>query len=59
MGFPLSEAGELENIDIATEMVEKGEIDFIGLARTIMVQPNFVEGLIRKIEMQNDRKVEV
>lgn len=57
--IPVIGAGELENIEIATEMVANGEIDFIGLARTIMVQPNFVEGLIRKIVMQNDSKVEV
>ncbi|OIJ14350.1 hypothetical protein BKP37_08360 [Anaerobacillus alkalilacustris] len=49
VSVPVIGAGELENIHIATDMVASGEVDFIGLARTIMNQPNYVEGLIKKI----------
>lgn len=47
--IPVIGAGELEDIEIATDMVEKGEVDFVALARTIMNQPNYVEELIEKI----------
>ncbi|UTW70745.1 hypothetical protein KHA80_05965 [Anaerobacillus sp. HL2] len=44
--IPVIGAGELENIEIvgADMVVAKGEVDFIGLARTIMNQPNYVGG---------------
>lgn len=51
--IPVIGAGELENIEIAADMVEKEEVDFIALGRTIMNQPNYVEGLIEKISMHN------
>lgn len=53
VNIPVIGAGELENIEIAADMVEKEEVDFIALARTIMNQPNYVEGLIEKISMHN------
>lgn len=49
INIPVIGAGELENIEIAADMVEKGEVDFIALGRAIMNQPNYVEGLIEKI----------
>ncbi|MHC1682385.1 MAG: NADH:flavin oxidoreductase [Clostridiaceae bacterium] len=48
--IPVIGAGELDNIEIASEMVEKGELDFIALGRPIMNQPNFVEELLSKIQ---------
>lgn len=54
VNIPVIGAGELEDIDIASDMVEKGEVDFIGLARSIMKTPNFVEGLIEKIKKDNN-----
>jgi 2,4-dienoyl-CoA reductase-like NADH-dependent reductase (Old Yellow Enzyme family) len=48
--IPVVGAGELENIDIAADMVEKGELDFVALGRPILNQPNFVEDLLRKID---------
>jgi NADPH2 dehydrogenase len=47
---PVIGAGELSDIEIAADMVEKGEVDFIALGRPIMNQPNFVEELLEKIE---------
>ncbi|MDP4091078.1 MAG: NADH:flavin oxidoreductase [Bacillota bacterium] len=52
VNVPVIGAGELENIDIAADMVEKGEVDFIALGRPILKQPNFVEELIEKIKNQ-------
>lgn len=51
VNIPVIGAGELENIEIAADMVEKGEVDFIALGRAIMNQPNYVEGLIEKISV--------
>ena len=48
--IPVIGAGELENIEIAADMVEKGEVDFIALGRKIMNQSNYVEGLLEKIK---------
>ena len=48
--IPVIGAGELADIDIAAEMVEKNEVDFIALARSIMEKPNFVEELLKKIK---------
>ena len=48
--IPVIGAGELENIEVAADMVEKGEVDFIALARKIMNQSNYVEGLLEKIK---------
>ena len=53
VNIPVIGAGELENIDIAAEMLENGEIDFIALGRPIMNTPNFVEGLLKKIKSQD------
>ncbi|MFP5114735.1 hypothetical protein ACSU64_20465 [Bacillaceae bacterium C204] len=50
INIPVIGAGELENIEIASDMVEKEEVDFIALARKIMNQPNYVEGLLKKIK---------
>lgn len=50
--IPVIGAGDLENIEIAADMVEKGEVDFVALGRPIMNQPNFVEGLLEKIKSQ-------
>lgn len=52
INLPVIGAGELENIDIASDMVEKEEVDFIALGRKIMNQPNYVEGLLEKIKEQ-------
>ena len=49
INIPVIGAGELENIEIAADMVEKGEVDFIALGRKIMNQSNYVEGLLEKI----------
>ena len=49
VNIPVIGAGELENIEIAADMVEKGEVDFIALGRTIMNQSNYVEDLLEKI----------
>jgi NADPH2 dehydrogenase len=54
VNIPVIGAGELDDIEIAADMVEKGEIDFIALGRPIMKQPNFVEGLIKKIQSQSE-----
>lgn len=49
---PVIGAGDLVDIKIATDMVEKCEVDIIALGRPIMNQPNFVEGLLEKINSQ-------
>lgn len=49
LSIPVIGAGELDNIEIAEDMVTKGEVDFIALGRPIMNQPNFVEKLLEKI----------
>lgn len=49
INIPVIGAGELENIEIAADMVEKEEVDFIALGRKIMNQPNYVESLLEKI----------
>jgi NADPH2 dehydrogenase len=49
---PVIGAGELENIEIAADMIEKGEVDFIALGRAILKQPNYVEELIEKIKSE-------
>lgn len=54
VGIPVIGAGELENIEIAADMVEKEEVDFIALGRKIMNQPNYVEGLLEKIMRRDD-----
>lgn len=50
VSIPVIGAGELADSDIAADMVEKNEVDFIALARPIMEKPNFVEKLLEKIE---------
>jgi NADPH2 dehydrogenase len=52
VNIPVIGAGELADIEIAADMVEKEEVDFIALGRPIMNQPNFVEGLLEKIKRQ-------
>jgi len=52
---PVIGAGELEDINIAKDMVENQEVDFIGLGRSIMKQDDFVEDLIKKIEKESDK----
>lgn len=52
--IPVIGAGELSDIEIAADMVEKCEVDFIALGRPILNQPNFVEGLIEKIKNQSE-----
>jgi len=47
---PVIGAGELEDIEIAADMVETGEDDFIALGRAVLSQPNFIEGLLEKIK---------
>lgn len=47
--IPVIGSGELWDIDIAADMVEKGEVDFIAIGRPIMNQPNFIQGLIKQI----------
>lgn len=49
VNIPVIGSGELADIKIASNMVEKGEVDFIALGRPIMNQPNFVEELIKNI----------
>lgn len=49
VSVPVIGAGELSNIEIAADMINKGEVDFIALGRPILNQPNFVEDLIEKI----------
>jgi 2,4-dienoyl-CoA reductase-like NADH-dependent reductase (Old Yellow Enzyme family) len=49
VNIPVVGAGELADIDIAADMVGKGEVDFIALGRPIMEQPNFVEELLKRI----------
>lgn len=49
VSIPVIGAGELWDIEIAADMVEKDEVDFIAIGRPIMKHPNFVEGLIEKI----------
>jgi NADPH2 dehydrogenase len=51
VSIPVIGAGELQDVDIASDMVEKGEVDFIALGRPIMNQPNFVEDLLKKIAL--------
>lgn len=46
-------SGQLENIEIAADMVESGDIDFIALGRSILKQPNYVEGLVAEIKSQS------
>lgn len=53
VNIPVIGAGDLQDIEIAADMVEKGETDFIALGRPIMNQPNFVEGLVEKIKSMN------
>jgi 2,4-dienoyl-CoA reductase-like NADH-dependent reductase (Old Yellow Enzyme family) len=48
--IPVIGTGELWDIDIAADMVEKGEVDFIAIGRPILNQPNFVETLLKKIK---------
>lgn len=50
--IPVIGAGELQDVDIASDMVEKGEVDFIALGRPIMNQPDFVEELLEKITLE-------
>jgi NADPH2 dehydrogenase len=52
VNIPVIGAGELQDIDIAADMVEKGEVDFIALGRPIMNQANYVEGLLEKIALE-------
>jgi NADPH2 dehydrogenase len=52
VSIPVIGAGELQDIDIASDMVEKGEVDIIALGRPIMNQPNFVEDLLEKIALE-------
>ena len=49
---PVIGAGELEDTTIATDMVEKQEVDFIALGRAIMKQNDFVEHLIMDIQQE-------
>lgn len=51
--IPVIGAGELADIAIAADMVQKGEIDFIALARPIMKKPNYVEDLLEKISFES------
>jgi 2,4-dienoyl-CoA reductase-like NADH-dependent reductase (Old Yellow Enzyme family) len=49
VNIPVIGAGELEDINIAADMVENGEVDFIALGRPIMNKANFVEELLLMI----------
>jgi len=49
VSVPVIGAGELSNIDIASDMVSNSEVDFIALGRPILVKPNFVEDLLERI----------
>lgn len=53
VSVPVIGAGELSDIEIAADMIEKGEVDIIALGRPILNQPNFVEDLIEKIKGNN------
>lgn len=50
VSIPVIGSGEIHDVEIAADMVQKGEVDFIAIGRPIMNQPNFVEGLIEKIK---------
>ncbi len=50
VNIPVIGAGELDDVQIASDMIDKNEVDFIGLGRPIMNQPDFVERLIEKIK---------
>ncbi|MDF2591616.1 MAG: NADH:flavin oxidoreductase [Clostridia bacterium] len=50
VNIPVIGAGELWDIKIAADMVEKREVDFIAIARPIMDKPDFVEDLLDKIK---------
>jgi 2,4-dienoyl-CoA reductase-like NADH-dependent reductase (Old Yellow Enzyme family) len=50
VNIPVIGAGELSNVEIAADMIQKGDVDFIALGRPIMNQPNFVEELIKEIK---------
>lgn len=52
VAVPVIGAGDLEDIEIAADMIEKGEVDFIALGRPILNQPNFVEDLLERIKNQ-------
>jgi 2-enoate reductase len=54
VNVPVVGAGELSEIEIAADMVEKGEVDFIALGRPILKRPNFVEELLKKINNQSE-----
>ena len=54
VNIPVVGTGDLEDIDIASDMLEKEEIDFIALGRPIMNTPNFVEVLLKKVKNQNE-----
>lgn len=49
VSVPVIGAGELQDIKIATDMIEKDEVDFIALGRPILNQPNYVEKLLEEI----------
>lgn len=53
VNIPVIGTGALQDIDIASDMVEKGEVDFIGIGRKILAVPNFVEGLLETINSKN------
>lgn len=53
LSIPVIGSGCLEDISIATDMVEKQETDFIALGRSIMNQENYVENLLEKIQTKN------
>lgn len=57
VNIPVIGAGELEDIKIAADMVEKGEVDFIALGRAIMKKPNYVEELLEKISPVHTVKI--
>lgn len=50
VGIPVIGSGELEDVKIASDMVKKGEIDFVALGRPIMKKPNFVEEILENIQ---------
>ncbi|QGU94557.1 hypothetical protein GOM49_05105 [Clostridium bovifaecis] len=50
VNIPVIGAGELADVEVVADMVEKGEVDFIALGRPIMNHPNFVEELLKKIQ---------
>jgi len=56
VNIPVIGAGELSDIEIAADMVEKGEVDFIALGRTILKQPSYVEELLKIIQSQDESK---